>query len=401
VIIEDSIKDKEAFELFRRGLQDLMLFFPLCGLSYLGEAVEVREDTSIETLCTDGRGIYYSPKWIKNIEHKGRVFDSLHEWLHIFFNHVARCGDRDRHVWNIAADIVVVREACRILSRDGGEVWEAPTDGVIPPDWAEDMTAEQIYDELISRHQAMPKRGPGQGEHEKSEDFLYEKHPHSLSVGAEEEFRRKFTEELAQAVLIQQQINNKTTAELFGPTIATRLEEVLNGKVPWSRLLRGQMIDDMGHRVPSYAPPNKRYFDEITLPSMRSTKEERLVLLIDVSASVGPTLMSVFKSNVMPAAMRAKETIVVTFDAVVREVVRTKHPKKVLDQVKFLTGAHSHTSTVGAFEIVDKFRPKALACLTDGHIELPDKVYPQMNWVIPQNGRPLPWGRNFVMDVSW
>jgi len=125
------------------------------------------------------------------------------------------------------------------------------------------------------------------------------------------------------------------------------------------------------------------------------------MLLIDVSASVGPTLMSTFKSNVVPAAMRAHETIIVTFDAVVREVVRTKHPKRALDQVQFLTGSHSHTSVREAFELVEKFQPKALVCLTDGHVYLPEKPYPQTIWVIPQNGKKQPWGRNFVMDVSW
>lgn len=401
MIKESSIKDHEAFGLFRRGLQDLMLFFPLCGLSYMGEAVEIVEDASIRTLATDGRSVFYSPEWIKSIDHDSRVFDTLHEWLHIFFNHVLRRGDRDHKLWNIACDVVVVREACTILTRAGGKVWEPPKDGVIPPAWAKDMTAEQIYDELDKQHQSVPKNGHGQQHY--PEDFLYDRAELNadIHVGKEEEFKRKFQEEMAQAVLIQQQINNKTIEEMFGPTIAKRLDEVLNGAVPWSRLLRGQLLADIGYEMPTYSPPNRRYFPEIPMPSMRSTKEERLMLLIDVSASVGETLMGTFKANVIPAAMRATETIIVTFDAVVREVVRTKHPRKALDQVKFLTGSHTHTSVRGAFELVDKFNPKALVCLTDGAISLPSKPYPKMIWVIPQNGVVLPWGRTFKMDVSW
>lgn len=403
MIIENSIKDREAYEMFRRALQDLLLFFPLCGLSYLGEAVEVVEDPTIDTMATDGRRVHYAPKWIKKNEHDGRVFDTLHEWLHIFFNHVARCGDRNRKVWNIAADIVVVREACSILSRDGGKQWKPPEDGVIPPEWAKDMTAEQIYDALIEKKHPMPAPAKGKGEIEKGTDFLFDRDAENKStVGQEEEeFRRKFTEELQQAVLIQQQVKNQTLEQMFGKTVSSRLEEIIKGSVPWSRLLRGRLLADMGYDMPTYAPPKARYFPDITLPSMRSVKEQKLLLAIDVSASVGPTLMKTFISNVMPAAMRATETIVVTFDAVVREVHRTKHPAKILENVKFLSGAHSHTSVRGVFELYDKFKPKACACLTDGHIFLPERAYPNTIWVIPQNGRPQPWGRNFFMDVSW
>ena len=120
----ETAKDRDALEIMRQGIQDLTLYFMLAGLSILGEAVEVVEAPGVQTLCTDGRKIYYDPKWMKILEPRGYVyvmFDILHEWLHIFANHVARVGDRDKKLWNIAADVFVVAECCRILSELLGE----------------------------------------------------------------------------------------------------------------------------------------------------------------------------------------------------------------------------------------------------------------------------------------
>jgi len=396
MIDERSITNKEALHAVKQALQDLMLFFPLCGLSYFGEAVQVREERSIRTLMTDGRRVFYSPDWINGITPNARIFDLLHEWLHIFFNHVARTGDRNKKTWNVAADMVVVREACLILSR-GGNIWTAPPDGIIPQPWAADMTAEEIYDELM-KQQSLPA-GKGSGEHESGEDFAEPEH--DPSVGEEEDFLRTFMEEIAQAVLIQEQITSTPKSEMLTKAIRDRLTDLEKSTVPWSRLLRGTLISQMGQVAPTYSPPRMRYFPAITLPSMRSLKEEKLIILIDVSTSVGPRLLKTFVSNVLPAAQRANEVMIVTFDSDVRETIRTKNPKAVFSSLTFQPGHHKYTSVVSAFDIVEAYKPKAIVCLTDGEILLPTKTYPQTLWVIPQGGRSQPWGRNFVMDVSW
>jgi predicted metal-dependent peptidase len=396
MIKENSIRDKEVLRYVKKALQDLMLFFPLCGLSYLGEAVVLLEDSSIETLQTDGRTVWYSPKWMAGITHDARVFDLLHEWIHIYFNHPARTGDRIRKLWNIAVDVVAVREACAILSK-GGKVWNPPADGVIPPAWAVDMTAEQIYDELVAGKTV--RTGTGTGETHTSEDLRF---GGSYFIGDEEEFRRVFSEEIAKAAMIQEQVTGRDRTVLYSKCMARRLEEITNPKVPWNRLLQGQLMNRLGENgFATYSPPNRRFWPRIVLPTTKDRIESRLLIMIDVSASVGSTLLSIFASEVSRAAVRAKETMVVTFDSHVREVVRTKRPKDLITKLAFKSGHHTHTSSIDAFKIYDEYKPKAAVCLTDAMIMYPDKPYKDMLWVIPDNVTPPPWGRSFVMDVSW
>jgi len=395
MIDESSFRDAAALLLVKRAIRELMMDFPLGGLSLMGEAVRVVEDASIGTMCTDGRMVYVAPNWVLKNASFGTKFDLLHEWLHIFFNHVARKGDRDGKVWNEACDMVVVRECCTIFTRNGIVV-TPPADGVQPADWAKDMTAEQIYDQLVLNSSLRP-RPKGGGETQSASDFIYTPHPQAT----EDQFKRQFTEELAQAAMIQQQVKGKSVEEVYGDIIGNRLGNVLRTRVPWSRLLRGDLISDIGAGFPSYTRPNRKHYPDIILPTRRSRTEKKLFIGIDVSGSVSQSLFQEFKSNVLPAALRAKSVVVATFDAAVREVVRTSKPREVLNQVKFLTGAHSYTSTRDLFNLIEKENPSALTIFTDGFIAIPQKPFPKTLWVIPQNGQPQPWGRNYIMEVSW
>lgn len=397
-MIRENGTDKEALRLVKRAIQDLMLFFPLCGLSYLGEAVVLGEDHRIDTLRTDGRRVWYSPKWIKTITHDARVFDLLHEWLHVFFNHPARCGDRKHRLWNHCVDIVVVREAVAILSRHGGKKWVAPADGVIPPEWAENMSAEQIYDYIILHSIPMPQGK--KGSHNTSDDLVFG--GPDFFIGDEEQFRQTFSDELAKVSLLQQQATGKSATELYGNTLARRIDEVVSPKVPWNKLLQGQLTTTLcASGFPTYSPPNRKFWPKIALPSFKKSRESKLVILVDVSSSVGSTLLAVFADHVSRAAARADETIVITFDQVVREEIKSRNPKQILKNLTFGAGHHNYTSTIEAFQRLDKHKPKAMCCLTDGYIELPTRPYPDMIWVVPQNGGKPPWGKTFTMDISW
>lgn len=399
MIEERTFKNKVALGYTQDAITDLVLRAELMGLSLLGEAIRIYQDDSVKTMCTDGRIIRVGPAWLEKNGPRGNVFDLLHEWLHCFLNHVARCGDRDHKVWNIACDMVVVRMASEILSRPS-DPWPPPTDGVIPAPWAKDLTAEEIYDRLIKDPSLMPAASTGTGEHHTSADFDY-KGSDAFSEAEEQDFHQKFTEELAQAQLIMQMSTGKTVEDRYGSTVASRLREVLRGTVPWSRLLRGDLIDAVTQEFATWAPPRRKHYPLLIMPSYRSYLERKLLLAIDVSASVGQDMMKMFIANAMPAAMRAKETIVVTFDQVIREVVTTRRPRSILEQVKFLSGAHSFTDVRPVFELIDKYRPSGVAILTDAYLSYPTKVYPKTLWVVPKGAGTPPWGKTYVMERSW
>jgi predicted metal-dependent peptidase len=429
-MINKTATDKEALAIVCEGIQELTLTFMLAGLSILGEAVEVIEDPRIKTLATDGRKIYYGPHWVRSVmERRGIeyvMYDMLHEWLHVFMNHVARRGDRDGHRWNIACDIFVVQECSLLLSRPGRNL-PPPNDGVIPPTWAKGLSVEEIYDRLPASppsasapsaasesgaEAGAPSAASGSdaeagapsasntgGEIQSSTDFLYERAA-SYSASEEDQFFTKFVEELQQAQAIVSEVRMGTSDEAGG-NVSSRMQELTKGALPWSTLLRGDLLAAMGQDYTTYARPRKQYYPHIILPTHRSYRERVLFIAVDVSASVGDRLLQKFITNVAPAAARAAKAVVVTFDAIVREEVHTRHPARLLRQLKFLQGNHAGTSVQPVFDVVDRVNPTAIVVLTDGYIFLPKEKYPSTLWVLPENGQEQPWGRNYKMRVSW
>jgi predicted metal-dependent peptidase len=69
-----------------------------------------REDESVPTAATDGKGLMFNPKFMETLNEKQMAGVVLHELGHVFLQHVPRMRDIFRHdpvVANIAADIVV------------------------------------------------------------------------------------------------------------------------------------------------------------------------------------------------------------------------------------------------------------------------------------------------------
>ncbi|NDC89416.1 MAG: hypothetical protein EB075_11550 [Bacteroidetes bacterium] len=69
-----------------------------------------REDTSIPTAATDGRGLMFNPDFMAKLNEKQLNGIVMHECLHVCLQHVPRMKDlfrADPFTANIAADIVV------------------------------------------------------------------------------------------------------------------------------------------------------------------------------------------------------------------------------------------------------------------------------------------------------
>ena len=62
---------------------------------------------SIETAATDGKTIFINQDYLTSLSSSEQNALLLHEVLHMALLHCIRIGGRDRHIWNIAADIVV------------------------------------------------------------------------------------------------------------------------------------------------------------------------------------------------------------------------------------------------------------------------------------------------------
>ena len=95
----------------------------------------------ILTASTDGKNIYYNPKYIDSITDEEKTFVFAHEICHIAFDHVFRSEGKDMKLWNIATDSVVNA----YLKKDGLSMVEGAVD--IPE--AINYDAEEMYKKLL------------------------------------------------------------------------------------------------------------------------------------------------------------------------------------------------------------------------------------------------------------
>lgn len=384
--------NKEAAARLRECVFALLFRAPLFGLTVLGTAIRVYEKPATETcttMCTDGRTIWYDPEWVLKKPRLSISFDVLHEVLHIFNNHPARCGQRDWNTWSEAVDIRVAHDGLTIFQAKGD--YTLDKDHIQAYPWAAGLTAEQIYDELVK--DATKKKEAFEPDIRK---------PPPTTKEADDHFKQKLTHDLLQGVMAEEQQRGKRPLALkYGAAVWERLQELRRCDVPWHVLLQGRLCAQLGNEHISWVPLNRRYLPLLALPSHRGAQEDELILGIDVSGSIDDELLKRFRACVLPAARRAKKTTIITFDERIREIHTSTKPELLLRQLRFKTGSHSSTSVVELFEEVARRKPSAVAILTDGYIALPERPYPKTHWVLTPSGAPLPWGMNYKMHTSW
>ena len=110
-----------------------------------------REDESIPTAATDGKGLLFNPKFMETLSEKQMAGVTVHEVLHCSLQHVPRMRDLFRHdpaVANIAADIV----ANGIIDDNNLEL----PDGAVRDDKLKHLSAREIYTVLKQRQSKDP-----------------------------------------------------------------------------------------------------------------------------------------------------------------------------------------------------------------------------------------------------
>lgn len=112
--------------------------FPLLGPTIMSASITA--DPNINTACTDGVNIMYSPKYFTLLSENEKDFVIAHEMMHIAFNHVPRMVDRDLNLWNIATDAVINQ----MLQKEGLPIIR----DCINIKEAANLSAEEMYDKL-------------------------------------------------------------------------------------------------------------------------------------------------------------------------------------------------------------------------------------------------------------
>lgn len=389
-MIEPSSGTAKEIKKLTDIVNSTLLQFPLAGLTIHGRSVYVRVDAKAPAPGAAGiGGFIIRPAELMSWKEDELVFLVLHEWSHVFGNHAARLGSRDPEIWNVACDYRVNADCLVILNMQ-----KVPRGGLEPPDWVKDLTPEAIYDQLMKQSSYPPQKAGALGQGDLVDEDMSD--PEFDSPG---DMKDAFAEELC-AAQVSMQATGRDLKE-FGDYVAQRVAEIKKGTIPWGRLLLGDVVGHLNGTYATYAPPRRKSWPHLILPSYHDRTERELALLIDVSASAGEAVLAAFTSNVSAAAARAKRTTVITFDQVIREHFTCRDPRDALSKLKLKTGAHSYTDARAAFEEARKLNPSATVCLTDGYIELPKVPVKRTVFAVPRGGATPPWGKTYIMDIAW
>lgn len=116
--------------------------FPLLGVAM--SKVRFFENPQAKTAETDGKDVFYNMNFITSLSSETQVAVFAHEIMHVAFNHIMRCKDKDYHTWNIATDAVINQ----MLKSQNLPLFK----GAIDMPEASGKSAETIYNSLIAQN---------------------------------------------------------------------------------------------------------------------------------------------------------------------------------------------------------------------------------------------------------
>ena len=235
---------------------------------------EMTATDAVPTAAVDKHGrILYNPEWCGRLTMAEALFVLAHETMHVVFAHLARRGDRDVYLWNVANDAIINE----IIAKELGS-YATPINGCVSIAGASEFSSEQLYEKLKQEQDGDATPPPLvmpdlQGDAGGSEDK-------GLSEAEAREVIADAKAELAAAA---------TAAKMCGNLSADMkrfIGEFIQSRVPWYSVLE-RYLTGRAQQHQSWSRPNKRYLRRCYLPRRdRMPGMGEIVIGIDTSGSV-------------------------------------------------------------------------------------------------------------------
>lgn len=382
--------------------------------------------TFAATNCHDT--IWFNPAWTRALSLKGLGYVLLHEAGHVAFLHALRKGPRDHDLWNLSTDYADNAMIDEVRGADGKPLYERPEHVTIPgvgtcslvtADWATNLSAEQIYEQLlqdatnVASHDGAgdhhpdqtpspPNDAAGHGQSGEPDWSQTPCQPGQTCAQVPVSLTADQAERLTDRVIAAHEawIASQQRGSLPGAFLRL-INQLRAGKVPWQRVLHQYAGQALAKEDCSLFPPHKRWLSEhdIVRPSCRSERMGQLVVAIDTSGSISQPTLKAFASEIALLHTLSEETLILTCDAAIHQVIRTSEVPQFLATLQFKGGGGTSHVPVFAWLADHRVRPDLFVGLTDLHTQYPDRrpSYPVL-WSTPGlHGEPPPWGRVVVI----
>jgi predicted metal-dependent peptidase len=257
----------------------------------------INADEWCNTLATDGRNFYYNSAFVLSLKTVDKVvFGFAHEVLHCVYDHIARTGNRNKQVSNIAQDYVI--NADLVHHRIGtkidevdiiydqkyyGWAWEDVYDELMQN--CKPITLEELAEMLLDDHLEEGQEGNGE------KDGVSRKRP----VISKEE-RDKIKDEFREAIL---QAAQGAKAGSLPSGVERMVQNLTAPKMDWRSLIT-MKIPSLAKNDYSYQRPNKKYqYSGIVMPGLQREEAIDVCIAIDTSGSISQIQLEEVLSEVV------------------------------------------------------------------------------------------------------
>ena len=308
------VSELPAEARIKRARSALIIGQPFYGALALG--LELKENSSVETMATDGASLFYAPSFVESLSEAELIGVLAHEVSHCAYLHHTRRGSRELALWNEAADYAINRD----LIAAG---FVLPSDALLDSEF-DGANAESIYTTLHGRRSqqqqtpsepqdgqqdesgaGVPQDGQdGAGEPQDGQGAPSQAMPDPGRCGgivdaapdgaSMAEAQADMESRVRQAIAVAAgQGQGEVPASL-----ARMLGELNAPRVDWREAL-AQFIDNSTTRVTDWNRRNKRFLgSRFVLPATQADSVARVAVLVDTSSSIDESVLTAFASEV-------------------------------------------------------------------------------------------------------
>lgn len=324
----------------------------------------------IPTAGTDGINVLYNRQFFaehcKSVEERAGLI--THEDFHIILEHPLRFKEMglDQQRANAAADYYI-----NLMIKDIPGL-KLPEGGLIDEKYR-GWSFREIYDDLPDDIEPP------------MEDVL---EPNGDVTP--EELKEQIDQILVEAAIAAEQAGDSIGS--IPADIRRYVDELVNPRVPWWRILRRYMTE-VAKTDYSIRKPNRRYFPTFHLPSATGEAVCDIATAVDVSGSISENDFKAYLSEAVYIMdqLKPKKMSFLQWDTTVKQTDVCTTKQELLD-VKFAGWGGTNVEPTLQWALENK--PKVMLIFTDGHFRKP-KLKPKcpVIWIIVNN-------KNFKADFG-
>jgi len=250
------------------------------------------------TAATDGRKLYYNTEFLKKIPAKQLEFLIGHEVLHLVYDHMGRNGDRDRRLFNCAADYCVNQD---LLDQRIGE--KIPV-GLYDPKYR-GWSAEEVYDDLYKNadkididdlvKQLLDEHLDGEGDDDGEGNGDGDQEGKGGRPKLTDEEKKQIRDEIKEAVM--------TAAQTVGAGnlpagVKRMIKDLTEPQLNWRELLQQQIMSTIRSDYTWTRPSRRGWHVDAVLPGNDVEKEIDICVAVDASGSMSDEMLKDILSEV-------------------------------------------------------------------------------------------------------